>query len=759
MISGLKKRSLFRKPPRKRRLWTRLALLAAGAAVVACAGLAAYAEMKISRLILGGLGESFSTKVYGAPYFISPRESPRRVIQRLARLEYRAVKGEPFSPGQYAWTPPVLRVYLRGFKSPHVRQEPGRFTLTHDDKNGWTVDAPQIALEPELIDELSGPRKIRREPAPESEIPALLKDAVITAEDKRFFKHWGVDPRAIMRSAWHNATKRGEPYGGSTITQQLAKNFFLSPERRYRRKIIEAMLALYLEARHSKEEILTLYLNHIYWGQDGAVGVAGVKAASQFYFGKNPMDLNLPECATLAGLIRSPYRYNPRRDPAAAKSRRDFVLRRMKDERLLSIRRYRTAVEAPLKVITKPGGRDRRDANAYFIAEIQRELLPRYGEDTLFRYGLSIYTTLDPLLQQAAARVVKAGGHQAALVAMDLSSGKVLALIGGKDFRASQFNRATQSLRQPGSAFKPFVYGAALEAGFTPASVLHDEPKDYPRGGENQEVWQPKNFNEVYHGTSTMRRALALSMNLAALDLARQLGPSKIAAFAEKLGVVGPLENSLALALGTSETTLINLVSAYAPFANGGWRVSPHLISAVVGADGSVMEYSNFERSQVLDPRIAYLMTAMLQDVVTSGTGKDLIAYGWDRPSAAKTGTTNGGRDGWFIGYTPELLAGVWVGEDSNEKANLTGAKDAMPVWAAFMKSALAESPLSEFTRPEGLVTFKIDSSNGLLARAGCPETAEELFIEGTQPTQECLLHPAGVLGWFKKVFKKRPGN
>ena len=725
--------------------------------LVLAAGWVAYrAERHLSRLVLGGLGESFSTRVFAAPAAVGADDArdPKLLLARLRRLGYRQV-AQPKAPGEYSWGGSSLRVFLRGFLAPLPAQDPGLFTVAFaadgaaqvHDASGSVV--PRIWLEPELAAELSGARKIRRDPAPAGEIPQALKDGVVATEDKRFYSHWGLDPRALLRSAWHDLTGGAQLQGGSTITQQLVKNLFLSPRRTLRRKLTEAAFSLYLEARLSKERILTLYLNEIYMGQDGPVAVAGVKAAAQFYFGKSLSRISLGECAMLAGIIRSPYRYNPRRDEQSARQRRDFVLRRMRAEGFLSDRQLRGALAESVAAAVR-SERELRGPS-YFVAEVVRQALPRYGEEALFREGLSLYTTMDPLAQAAAENALSRLPNQAALVALYPQDGRVLALVGGRSFAQSQFNRATQARRQPGSAFKPFLYGAALEKGYTPASWLEDRPRTYPGAAG---PWRPRNYDGVYLGTTTLRAALAHSLNAAALDLAGQVGPAVVAQFARRMGIKSPLEDSLALALGTSEVTLLELTAAYAPFANGGFRVEPRLIDSVYDAQGGVLEFNRGERQSVLDPARAYLLTSLLESVVKEGTAQNLPRLGFSRPCAGKTGTTENGRDAWFVGYTPQVVTGVWVGDDRNRDLSLTGAKDALPIWARFMKS-VSEGPAPQFPQPQGLVTVVIDPASGLRARSGCPQRQAEVFLIGTEPTAQCPLHQGGVWGWVKKWFKR----
>jgi membrane peptidoglycan carboxypeptidase len=535
----------------------------------------------------------------------------------------------------------------------------------------------------------------------------------------------------------------------------MVKNLFLTPKKTFRRKLAEGCLALYMDARYSKEKILTLYLNHIYLGQDGVVSVAGVQAAAQYYFSKNVADLSLPECAMIAGLIRSPSRYNPFSNPSQAKARRDFVLKRMMDENQLTHVQYVRAVGIPLTLARTRLAEQNEAGNEmrYYIDEVVRVLKDKYPENVLFRYGLNIHTTMDPLAQELAQKNIREGAYQAAIVVLNPENGDVLALAGGRDYQKSQFNRVTQALRQPGSAFKPFVYGAALENGFNPASILNDEKKEYKdREGKR---WQPRNFDGIYQGKIPLRHALAESRNAASLDLLNQLGIDTAVEFAQRMGIERPLARNLSLALGTSELTLMELTNGYAPFANGGSRVSPRLVSAVLDAEKNLLETDPPVREPAISPGLSTLMTSLLQTTVSEGTAKSLTQYGWTAPSAGKTGTTNGGRDAWFIGYTPDLLVGVWTGDDESKAVNVAGAKSALPIWAHFMLDYVGGLPGREFPASSDVVRVKIDPVSGGLARSGCPQTTYELFMRGAEPKQDCPLHVGGFKGWFNKLFKK----
>jgi penicillin-binding protein 1B len=742
--------------------WRTTALwLAAAVALtvgVCAAWLAYQSESKLSALALGGLGESFSTRVWSAPFLLRDggRGEPQLLIERLERLGYRKVDGMP-GKGEYRWSPPELTVFLRGYRGPLSAQQEGLYVLRRNDEGGWRLrdglgnSISELRLEPELAAELSGAQKVRRDPLTYEQIPPSLRDAVIAAEDKRFFTHWGLDPRAIARAVWSNM--RGhELQGASTITQQLTKNLFLSPRRTLGRKISEAGLAVYLDLRLEKKRILTLYLNHIYLGQDGSASVMGMRAAAHYYFSKDTQDLTLPESATLAGIIRGPGFYSPFHDLAASRTRRDWVLHRMFEDGFITQSALDNALATPLVPVRGSASEERKD-NAYYVAEVVRSLVPRYGGDAIYRNGLAIYTSMDPLLQSLAQTTVHGAKHQAALVALDPTTGEILALVGGRSFTESQFNRATQAERQPGSAFKPFVYAAALKIGLTPATLLRDKPKSYPGVGHD---WSPNNYDGIYYGTATARQALAHSLNAATLDLAERVGLKRIQELARAAGIVSPLRNDLGLALGASEVGLLELVSAYEPFAAGGRRAEPRLVTAVLDADGGVLEEAPAVSTVVLDPAVAYLTTSMMETVVKEGTARGLAKLGFDEPAAGKTGTTNDGRDAWFVGYTPALLTGVWTGADDNRALKLTGAKDALPLWSSFMVEAAADRPGGDFVKPDGIVETRICADSGMRALSGCPHKRDELFIAGTEPLRDCVLHRGGFMGWLDRLTRPK---
>ncbi len=571
---------------------------------------------------------------------------------------------------------------------------------------------------------------------PLEEIPQTLRQAVIAIEDERFYSHPGVDVRGTVRAVWRNLLAREIVEGGSTITQQLARSLFLTRRRALSRKLAEMVLAVEIERRLTKDEILERYLNEVYFGH----GAYGVQMAARIYFGKPARDLTLAESAFLAGLIRAPSAYDPFQDPAPARQRQALVLKRM--AALGYITRPQAAAAAAEPVRLQPEGNVGLVGvrAPYFVSYILPSLLERYGEETVYTGGLRVYTTLDPALQAEAERAVRRGIEaaqaeqlnvtQGALVALDPQTGHILAMIGGYDFAQSQFNRAWQARRQPGSAFKPFVYLAALMQGMPPTTVIVDEPIEYdtPQG-----IWKPKNYTEEFAGPVRMRQALERSINIPAIRTLEQVGPVRVARLAQKMGIRSPLRPDLSLALGSSEVTPLELTSAYGVLAALGVRAEPLAILRVEDRTGRVLEEHAPRRELVIPPEYAYVMTDMLKGVITRGTGRG-AALG--RPLAGKTGTTDDYRNAWFIGYTPYLVTAVWVGNDDNSPmVRVVGATVPTRIWRAFMRVAVERYPPDDWAEPPGVVTVTMCGTSGLRATSACEDPRREAFIRGTEPT------------------------
>jgi len=556
---------------------------------------------------------------------------------------------------------------------------------------------------------------------PMEDMPAVLIDAFIAAEDERFFEHQGIDLLSIIRALIKNLRSMDIVQGGSTITQQVTKSLLLTPEKSYARKIKEAILAYRIEKSLSKTDILSIYLNQIYLGQRSY----GVEAAAQTYFNKSAADLNLAESALLAGLPKAPSAYSPIRHPDRAKRRQQYVLERMAESGYITADEAKAALGFPLKIT--PAENINITVAPYIAEQIRQYLQTAYGNAPLYSEGLKVYTSINLLMQNAAQRAVEAGLKdfekrqgvkkedpkvQGALVAMEPRTGYVKALVGGMRFLENQFNRATQARRQPGSAFKPIVYAAALDKNYTTASIIVDAPIVFPSRSDKP-FWEPRNFDREFEGPVTFRHALSYSRNVITVKILQDIGVSYAIKYATKLGISSPLEPNLTLALGSSGVSLLELTRAYTVFASQGMKVEPLFITKIVDRHGKVLEENKPRLSQVISPQTAYLMTSLLQSVVEEGTGRGVRAL--NRPCAAKTGTTNDMRDAWFIGYTPDLIAGTWVGFD-NEKPlgkRETGAVAASPIWLRFMQEVLEGTEVGVFPVPEGIVFRQIDADTG----------------------------------------------
>ncbi|HEV3112241.1 MAG TPA: PBP1A family penicillin-binding protein [Candidatus Binataceae bacterium] len=653
--------------------------------------------------------------------------------QRLARLNYRP-RPSPAQVGNRGEYCIDLRkgrlvIFLHAFAYPYhqfdgqlvdIRLNPyGMVTDVLDGVTHKPIDT--FELEPEPISGIYEGAWEQRRLVRLTQIPPAFIDAILAAEDHRFYEHHGLDPIRIVKAAWINLHSGHVVQGGSTLTQQLMKNFFLTQKRDWHRKIKEALMAYIAESRYSKEEILENYLNDIYLGQRGQEGIYGVWEASEYYFSKVPRDLTIGEMATIAGMIRSPNRYNPLRHPEAARKRRDEVLELMLVDGYIGRAALAVAMAEPME--TRETFTENNDA-PYFVDYVKHELAERYPPEVLTGEGLRVFTTLDVHTEKVAERAVQVSlakleaKHprlrrkelsdrlEAALVAIEPQSGKLRAMVGGRDYRASQFNRVVQSHRQPGSIFKPVTYLAALEetisgeGRFRPTSMIDDERFTWYYGGGLS--WTPSNYKNRYFGEVTLQFALEESLNSATSRLAHEVGLHRIREMARKLGF-GDLPPYPSIVLGGMEVTPMQVARAYAILANGGLEVPPYAVTAVEDREGRVIEGHEIKAEQVLPANLAYEMDYMLQQVIKHGTGHDAIKAGFKRAAAGKTGTTNDEKDAWFAGFTPDLLAVVWTGFDKKEELDLTGAQAALPIWTAFMVEAEAGRPETTFPTPPGI--------------------------------------------------------
>lgn len=582
----------------------------------------------------------------------------------------------------------------------------------------------------------------KRDPVPIKIIPDNLKKALIVTEDRSFYQHSGIDLKGILRAIFRDIKAGKFVEGASTITQQLSKTLFLEPRKTLLRKAKEAFLSFQIERRYTKDEILELYLNQVYFGS----GAYGVESAARIFFGKPVSDLDLSECALLAGLPKSPSRYSPLIDKDLALKRRNIVLKQMKDTGVITQTVFNIAKQAPLNLAKQ----NKTEVKApYFIEYIKIFLENTIGSSRLYKGGLAVVTTLDFKLQKASELAVKKGlsalkhrmkqkfikhpDPQCALVSLDVLSGGILAMVGGSDFSKTPFNRATIARRQPGSAFKPIVYAYAIEQGFSQSKIILDAPVVFKIGNRKKE-WQPKNFSDDYKGEMTLRTALALSKNIPAVRLIEMLGPSSVARFSHSMGIESALYPNLSLALGTSGVKLINLTAAYSVFPNKGKLIEPYGVMEILNENGRLVWRVKPQKKAVISRESAAIITDMLRSVIQDGTGKKAKVI--QRPIAGKTGTTDEFKDALFIGFSPSITTGVWVGQDTFTTIGKgeTGARAALPIWIEFMSRALLDRPIQYFDIPDDVVKVRIDPWTGLLATDNSPNAVEALFKKGSEP-------------------------
>lgn len=728
--------------------------------------LAARTLVRLDRVVVSRFeGRVFQvpSRVLSAPTILYPGLDWQRIDLRgsLVRLGYREVQDlRDLQPGRYRWEGQEIRIYLRAFEHPS-RPAPARdiSILSRGTRIDRIVDARRerelgaVLLEPELVGSYYGLHREQRELVRLENLPPYLVDAVISVEDQRFRSHPGIDLRRILGALVVNLRSGGIRQGGSTLTQQLVKNFFLTPERSLRRKVQEAAMALIVEARYDKEEILESYLNEIYLGQRGATAIHGVGEASRFYFGKSARHLGIAEAALLAAIVQSPNGISPYRSPEAALARRNLVLSLMHEQGRIDERELEAARAEPLRLAAiTPEPQEAR----YFLDALRRQLPTFYGEQVLETEGMRIYSTLDLRLQKLAAASLrqglarlerrhpqigeKGGSLQGCILALRPQTGEVLALVGGSDYRVSQFDRCVQARRPAGSIFKPFVFAAALEprageATVTLAQHLDDSPLsvDTPAG-----PWTPANYDHEFHGRVTVREALERSLNVATARLGQEIGIHRVRSMAERLGITSPLPEVPSLAIGTADVAPIEVARAYATLANGGIRPQIRTFEDLVGEDGGTLERQSVEFERVLDAGTAYLVTSALEGVVERGTARRVRAEGLTGPIAGKTGTSDDERDAWFAGFTPELVAVVWVGFDEPRSLALPASQVALPIWVDFVREALGGQSRGAFLPPTDVVRVDVDPVSGARALLGCPRREPEWFHRGAEPTTVC---------------------
>lgn len=767
----------------------RAALLAFVTTAVVVVGFFTYFYVKYDRIIdqrFRGPVFSSAAKIFADPKIV--RVGAPYSVQNLATELRRAGYGEKDGDsllGSYKVRGSSIEI-LPGPESYHSAESA---TITVNDGTVAAIrsksagDLAAYELEPQLVTSLfDAEQRSKRSLVKYDEIPKVMVDAVTAIEDRRFFQHGGVNFLRLAEAAWIDFTRQRHQQGGSTITMQLSRAFFLSPEKTMKRKLIEMLIATELEQKFTKQQIFEFYANRVDLGQRGSFAISGFAEGARSYFNKDLKDVSVPEAALLAGLIQAPSYLSPYRHPERALERRNTVLEAMVETRAITRDQADKAKATPLKLA--PPNVEASDA-PYFVDMVRDFVVGKVNEREMNEQSYRIYTTLDPELQRVAAQAVETGiklvddqitkmrtkkkkigknkyettvapGPQAqvALVAMDPHTGEIKALVGGRNYGMSQLNHALAK-RPTGSIFKPFVYAAALNtaldgspAVLTPASTIPDQPSTFTYGDQ---IYEPRNYKEEYHGDVTLRYALALSLNNATVKVAEEVGYDKVADLAKTAGIA-TVKATPAMALGAYDATPIDMTAAYTTFANGGIRLSPVLVNSVRNAQGDVVMNFGTEKKPVLDPRIAFLMTNMMEGVMNFGTAFPVRARGFTAPAAGKTGSSH---DGWFAGYTSNLLCIVWVGYDDYSDLRLSGAQTAAPIWAEFMKKAIALPQYSDaraFPQPEGVVDVQLDKVTNRLATPSCPDTYTIAFIAGTEPHDTCD-QSTGVQGFFSRIF------
>jgi penicillin-binding protein 1B len=738
---------------------------------------AKYAQMIDEKLRAGPFANT--AKVYAAPESVAVGDAlaPEDIAAALHRSGYNESRSNPI--GYYQLHPTSIEVFP-GTDS-YFDQEAGliRFSGGRISQIISLQDNTQrgeYQLEPQLITNVSGPNREKRRMVKFNDIPTVLVEAVTSAEDKHFFQHAGFDPLRVIKAAYVDLKSGRKEQGASTLSMQLARNLWLDQGKRWTRKLAEMIITLEIEQRLSKEQIFEDYANQVYLGSRGSFRIHGFGEASEAYLGKDLGQITLPEAAEVAAMIRTPAAFDPYSHPDRLQERRNLVLSLMRQNGYITDRDYALAVDVPLTVAKSTA----QSLEApYFVDLVNDSVQSKFGDTDLQSNALRIYTTLDLRLQRAAAEAIRLGMQnvdqqirrqrrfrgqivpqaQVALVAIDPHTGELKALAGGRNYGMSQLNHVLAK-RQPGSIFKPFVYAAAMDTAveggsriLTPSSMVNDEPTTfwYEHGTRD---YQPSNFEQKFYGQVTLRQALAHSLNVATVKVAEMVGYDNVVAMANRAGMNYRIQPTPAVALGAYEITPLEAVGAYTMFANQGVYVKPSFLTLIRSQDGKVVYKNQVEQKQALDPRVAYLMTSMMEEVLRTGTAAGVRErYNLNFPVAGKTGTSH---DGWFAGYTSELLCVVWVGFDNNDELDLEGAHSAAPIWAEFMKRALDFREYRDakpFQVPDGIVTLTIDPQSGMPATANCPKTAPEVYIAGTEPQGSCPLHGGrqlitNVAGW-----------
>lgn len=735
-----------------------------------------YSKMIDERLRGGPY--STTARIFASPAAIAvgDKTSPTEIATELRRSGYNENRNNPV--GSYTVQADSIDIFPGPdsyFAQEAATIKFGGARISRIVSLGDNTTRPLYDLEPQLVTNLYTSNREKQRVVHYDEIPVVLRDAILSAEDKRFFQHSGFDPVGIVRSAWVDVKRGRNAQGASTLSMQLARDMFLTPARNWRRKLAEMMITLQLEQKLTKQQIFEMYCNQVDLGYRGSFTIRGFGEAAQAYFGRDIRSLTLPEAASLAAMVRGASYYNPYRHPDRVRERRNAILGLMRGNGFITDRDYGVAAEAPLNFVSGPA--ESSDA-PYFVDLLNDDLEKRFPNYDFHARSAKIYTSLDLDLQKAANEAVAIGMKQVddlvrkqkrfknvpfvepqvALIALDPHTGEIKALVGGRNYGSSQLNHVMAE-RQPGSIFKPFVYAAAINTAvaggtrtLTPASIVVDEPTTFEFDGQE---YTPNNFEHEFYGPVTLRKALAKSLNVATIKVAEMVGYSSVVNLAHKAGISEDVKATPAMAIGSYDATPLEMAGAWTIFANEGVHVQPSFVSLVKEANGKVLLDQKAVSKPVLDPRVDYVLVNMLEEVMRTGTAAGVRSRGFVVPAAGKTGTSH---DGWFAGFTSQLLCVVWVGFDDNRELDLEGAHSALPIWTEFMKRALTlrrYADAKEFEAPSGIVTVTIDPESGMLATPQCPMQQPEVFIAGSEPVSMCPLHgPKGggerttVSGW-----------
>lgn len=762
-------------PPRKPRRWVKVLIPLAIVIVVGLTILWRRIDAQVARRLASFEAPSIPV-VYSAPLDLksvivrtNEEGSTSQALLKgiLFDRRYTEVTSPPSRPGEFLLTADALSIFTRDFTTATGALNKARkITLSLGDgkeTDTQTTKAQKALLEPQIISYLGAQEMRASRFVSLDHIPQSVPNAVMAIEDERFYNHFGIDIFGITRALIRNIIAGRLVQGGSTLTQQLAKNLFLSPKKTISRKLLEIPTALSLESHLSKKQLLELYLNEVYLGQEGSISIHGMPQASTNLFGKNISDISIEEAATLAGIIKAPSYYNPRKHPERAKERRDTVLAKMKDLGFISAAEYATAVNKPLRIATQ---QEHRRIAQFFTSTLEAELSQTIDIENAPSTGLAVYTGLDLGMQRCAEGAIERGigaieaanpklkrndkQLQAALVAIEPYSGLVRSWVGGRDFGESQFNRVNLAMRQIGSTVKPFLYLTALDGTLnsyktaTAVSILEDKPMQITTS--NRVAWNPENYDHEFRGDVTLRYALEHSLNMPALYIAERIGLSTLKRTLSAFKIAPTVQEVPSIALGALDSNLLRLTAAYGALANGGVYIQPRLFTAAVDGSGERLANSEIVEERVADEDAAFVLTSILRGVLDRGTGTKARAKGFTRPAAGKTGTSDNARDAWFIGYTPTLVAGVWLGYDDNTPITITGGAAAAPIWGDFMKCAAPFLPLGDFSTPPGVTFTDVDIRTGQIATPECPRERvfSEAFVKGTQPTVRCSEHGGG---------------